>query len=37
MKDKYGNPETERKASYYEQPWVNDALPRYFYAKVSPS
>ena len=33
--DKIGNVETERKANYYYQPWCNDAVPRYFYAKVN--
>ena len=35
MKDKMGNTEVERRASYYEQPWCDEAVPRYFYAKVS--
>lgn len=35
MTDKVGNIETERVASYYSQPWTNDAVPRYFYAKVN--
>ena len=35
MTDKVGNIETERIASYYCQPWTNDAVPRYFYAKVN--
>ena len=30
-----GNTEVERRASYYEQPWCDEAVPRYFYAKVS--
>lgn len=34
MKDKTGNPEKERRANFYQQPWCNDAVPRYFYAKV---
>ncbi len=34
MKDKVGNPEHERKADYYKQPWCEEAVPRYFYAKV---
>ena len=37
MKDKMGNTEVERRASYYEQPWCDEAVPRYFYAKVSHS
>jgi len=35
MKDKMGNTEAERRAIYYEQPWCYEAVPRYFYAKVS--
>lgn len=35
MTDKVGNIETERIATYYCQPWTNDAVPRYFYAKVN--
>ena len=37
MKDKMGNTEVERRASYYEQSWCDEAVPRYFYAKVSHS
>ena len=29
-----GNPEAERRAVYYDQPWCSEAVPRYFYAKV---
>ena len=29
-----GNPEAERHASFYDQPWCDEAVPRYFYAKV---
>lgn len=35
MTDKVSNIETERGADYYCQPWTNDAVPRYFYAKVN--
>lgn len=35
MKDSMGNPESQRRASFYDQPWCADAVPRYFYAKVS--
>lgn len=35
MKDSMGNTESQRKASFYDQPWCTDAVPRYFYAKVS--
>ena len=34
MKDKMGNPESERKAEFYQQPWCHEAVPRYFYSKV---
>ena len=37
MKDKMGNTEAERRATYYDQPWCYEAVPRYFYAKVSQS
>lgn len=30
-----GNTESQRKATFYEQSWCSDAVPRYFYAKVS--
>ena len=35
MKDTMGNPEAQRKASFYDQQWCIDAVPRYFYAKVN--
>ena len=35
MKDSMGNPEAQRRASFYDQPWSADAVPRYFYAKVN--
>ena len=34
MKDKVGNPENERRADFYKQHWCDEAVPRYFYAKV---
>ena len=34
MKDKMGNSESERRASFYDQTWCHEAVPRYFYAKV---
>lgn len=30
-----GNPESERRATYYDQPWAHEAVPRYFYNKVT--
>lgn len=35
MKDKMGNPESERRAEFYQQPWCHEAVPRYFYSKVA--
>ena len=35
MTDKVGSIESERLSSYYNKSWPNDAVPRYFYAKVS--
>ena len=35
MKDTMGNPEAQRRASFYDQQWCVDAVPRYFYAKVN--
>eukprot|EP00731_Ephydatia_muelleri_P030911 Em0022g425a len=35
MKDKMGNSEAERRSSFYDQTWCHEAVPRYFYAKVS--
>ena len=29
-----GNQEAERHAGFYDQPWCDEAVPRYFYAKV---
>ena len=34
MKDKMGNPESERRAEFYQQSWCHEAVPRYFYTKV---
>ncbi|XP_036362437.1 SWI/SNF-related matrix-associated actin-dependent regulator of chromatin subfamily D member 1 isoform X48 [Octopus sinensis] len=34
MTDIVGNPEEERRADYYYQPWVQEAVCRYFYGKV---
>lgn len=35
MTDVVGNPEEERKAEFYNQPWSPEAVSRYFYSKVS--
>lgn len=34
MTDVVGNPEEERRADYYYQPWSQEAVCRYFYSKV---
>ncbi|XP_056007636.1 SWI/SNF-related matrix-associated actin-dependent regulator of chromatin subfamily D member 1-like isoform X3 [Ostrea edulis] len=34
MTDVVGNPEEERRADYYYQPWSQEAVCRYFYGKV---
>lgn len=34
MTDVVGNPEEERKAEFYYQPWAQEAVCRYFYSKV---
>ena len=34
MTDVVGNPEEERRAGYYYQPWTNEAVNRYFYTKI---
>jgi len=34
MTDVAGNPEEERKADFYYQPWAQEAVCRYFYGKV---
>lgn len=35
MTDVAGNPEEERHADYYTQPWTQEAVCRYFYNKVT--
>lgn len=35
MTDVVGNPEYERNADFYNQPWTNEAVNRYLYNKVS--
>ncbi|KAK2145244.1 hypothetical protein LSH36_693g02086 [Paralvinella palmiformis] len=35
MTDVTGNPEEERRADYYYQPWSQEAVCRYFYGKVN--
>ena len=34
MMDLNGNPELERKASFYHEPWTDEAVCRYFYNRV---
>lgn len=34
MTDVVGNPEEERRASFYHEPWSQEAVSRYFYCKV---
>lgn len=34
MTDTAGNPEEERRAEFYNQPWSQEAVSRYFYCKV---
>ncbi|XP_042883353.1 brahma-associated protein of 60 kDa-like isoform X2 [Penaeus japonicus] len=34
MTDVVGNPEEERRAQYYFQPWMHEAVNRYFYSKI---
>lgn len=36
MTDVVGNPEEERRAEFYYQPWAQEAVCRYFYSKVIP-
>lgn len=36
MTDVVGNPEEERRAEFYYQPWAQEAVCRYFYSKVFP-
>lgn len=35
MTDVVGNPEEERRASFYHEPWSQEAVSRYFYCKVN--
>ncbi|XP_035894691.1 brahma-associated protein of 60 kDa-like [Anopheles stephensi] len=35
MTDVVGNPEEERRAEFYYQPWAQEAVSRYFFAKVN--
>ncbi|RXM99836.1 SWI/SNF-related matrix-associated actin-dependent regulator of chromatin subfamily D member 3 [Acipenser ruthenus] len=35
MTDVVGNPEEERRAEFYQQPWSQEAVNRYFYCKVT--
>lgn len=34
MTDVVGNPEEERRADFYQQPWSQEAVSRYFYCKA---
>ncbi|KAJ3611554.1 hypothetical protein NHX12_021569 [Muraenolepis orangiensis] len=34
MTDVVGNPEEERRAEFYQQPWSQEAVSRYFYCKI---
>ncbi|KAK4302354.1 hypothetical protein Pmani_025540 [Petrolisthes manimaculis] len=34
MTDVVGNPEEERRAQFYYQPWTHEAVNRYFYSKI---
>lgn len=34
MTDVVGNPEEERRADFYHEPWAQEAVFRYFYGKV---
>ena len=34
MTDVVGNPEEERHADFYHEPWAQEAVCRYFYGKV---
>lgn len=34
MTDVVGNPEEERRAAFYQEPWSQEAVSRYFYCKV---
>lgn len=31
--DAVGNPEEERRAEFYDQPWIKEAVNRYLYSK----
>ena len=35
MTDVVGNPEEERRAEFYHEPWSQEAVSRYFYCKVT--
>jgi len=35
MTDVAGNPEEERRADFYYEPWAQEAVCRYFYGKVT--
>lgn len=37
MTDVVGNPEEERRAAFYHEPWSQEAVSRYIYCKVSPA
>jgi len=37
MTDVAGNPEEERRAEFYESPWLPEAVGRYVYSKVGSS
>ncbi|CAH2281611.1 SWI SNF-related matrix-associated actin-dependent regulator of chromatin subfamily D member 3 [Pelobates cultripes] len=34
MTDVVGNPEQERRADFYQEPWSQEAVSRYFYCKI---
>ncbi|XP_072307149.1 SWI/SNF-related matrix-associated actin-dependent regulator of chromatin subfamily D member 3b isoform X2 [Eucyclogobius newberryi] len=34
MTDVVGNPEEERRATFYQEPWSQEAVSRYFYCKI---
>lgn len=34
MTDVVGNPEEERRCEFFDQPWAQEAVCRYFYTKV---
>lgn len=35
MTDVVGNPEEERRAAFYHEPWSQEAVSRYIYCKVT--